>query len=152
MDESRKGNSPRKAVIGVLSRIAPLEDWLASLLAVPSFLYDAGRGGEISFSSGPDLAASSFAGCFFMDLPLPGKIPEYAIGLSRKGSALYCTLVDKKRKIIVNAPVSDSYSAEADWEELGLCIRKALRKAAELESSGKAFNFVMASPDTIKIA
>lgn len=135
----------RDAVFASLATIAPFPDRLRMLLKMPPQLFDISPPGGYSYSSDPDLPASTVDGCFFVNLPLPDKIPDYAISLSMKGGTMFCTLVDKKRKIIVNAPVSSITDDEPDWGALWLCLQNALRCAK------KASHFVLASEDLIEI-
>lgn len=118
---------------------------LVSALELPSTLFRTGAGGNPSFSSDPPFSASSFSGCFFARLPLPERIPDYAIGLSDKGGSVFCTLVDKRRRIIVNARIGSVHGK--DWDALLILIRMALRKAGVLRDSGGGFRFVLCGDD-----
>ena len=110
-----------KAMLDWLSRIAPLGE-LATLLSPPESLYRL----ENAFSTEKDVSALSLTGFFFSGLPLPKKMPDYSIAISAKGNTKYLTLVDNKRKIIVNAPIRAS---EGYWENAVVSIRGALRDA-----------------------
>ncbi len=128
-----------------------MDEGTMKLLALPPRLHDAGGGRRISFSSDPQTPASALSGSFFLGLPLPDKPPAYAIDLSMKGSSLYCTFVDSKRKIMVSVPVSSLAAPSADWDALGLSIRSALRGVSEAGKSGRKFAFVMVGEDTQKL-
>ncbi|MEW6722820.1 MAG: hypothetical protein AB1324_06160 [Candidatus Micrarchaeota archaeon] len=141
---------PMDAVLARLPRLARMGTDFVSLLGIPPGLHEAGDGSLPSFSTDPAVPASSLAGVFFLKLPLPPKVPDFAIGLSEKGGSLYCIIVDKKRKIIANARVGGAHAAEFDWEELGLCIRAALRESESLEAGGNKFRFVLADESGVR--
>lgn len=126
---------PSKAMLDWLSGIAPLGE-LAGLLEPPGTLYEL----ENAFSSEIGVSALSLNGYFFSGLPLPKRIPGYSIAITERGSTTYATIVDKKRRIIVNAPVRAS---EGYWENAFICLRSALRAAKE---SGK---LIVSSEDGI---
>lgn len=111
---------PGKALLDWLSEIAPLGD-LAKLLHPPDTLYQL----ENAFSTDKDRSASSLSGHFFSGLPFPKEIPAYSVAISMKGDTRYLTLIDKKRKIIVIAPIRAS---EGEWENAIISIRSALRE------------------------
>jgi len=123
-----------KAMLDWLSEIAPLGE-LATLLNPPESLYRL----ENAFSTEKDASALSLAGFFFSGGPLPKKMPDYSISISAKGGTEYLTLVDNKRKIIVNAPIRAS---EGYWENAIVSIRGALREA-------RGRDFVISSEDGI---
>jgi hypothetical protein len=132
----------REAVVRSLNRIGPLDPQDEHALALPELLFDVGREGMESYSSDPELSASSFEGCFYLGLPLPERIPDYALSLSMRGSALRCTLVDRRRGILVNAQVG-SAGEEGDWSALTVAVRSALRAR---KSAGDA-RFIKAGED-----
>lgn len=141
----------RKTIINSLSKLSVLSDSLAKLLNIPPNLFDLGLDGRYSFSSDQNVAGSELSGCFFVNLPPPKKIPEYAIDLSMNGRVLFCTFVDKKRKLIVSVPVQNISEKSSDWELLEISIKSGLREATNLESLGKKFRFVLVSEDDTRV-
>ncbi len=139
----------RQNVIAALSSRGPLGKDAVEALGIPPALQDSGDGGFPSFSSDVSFSASALGGCFFLGLPLPERLPDYAIALSEKGGSVYCTLLDSRRRIIVNAMVGKAGDAELDFYALLLLIRSALRKAKELEAGKKRFRFIVASEDSV---
>ncbi len=109
-----------------LSNLAPLGE-LATLLEPPESLYQL----ENAFSSDKSMSALSLSGFFFSGGPMPKDMPGYSVGISARGNAMHFILVDKRRKIIVNAPIRDS---EGYWENAVVCMRSAIREA---KRSGK---------------
>lgn len=126
---------PGKALLDWLSNLAPLGE-LASLLEPPQSLYQL----ENAFSSDKGISALSLSGFFFSGEPLPKDMPGYSVAILAKGSAMHFMLVDKRRKIIVNAPIRDS---EGYWENAVVCMRSAIREA---KGSGK---FALSTEDGV---
>jgi hypothetical protein len=117
---------PCKAMFDWLIKIAPPGE-LAALLQPPESLYQF----ENAFSSDASVSALSLTGFFFSGETLPKDMPEYSVAISAKGNTAYFMLVDKRRKIIVSAPIRQS---EGYWENAIICVRSALREA---KASGK---------------
>ncbi len=136
-----------ESVIRSLSRVGPMGPEVVKALAMPPALFDVGKPGHISFSSDPESSASSVSGCFYLGLPLPAKIPGYAIDVSAKGGILYCTLVDSKRRIIISSPLGSTHGRAGDWVSVELGIKRALREASTALSGGKRFGFVLVGDD-----
>lgn len=132
-----------ESVVRSLSRVGPLGPDVVKALAMPPSLFDVGKPGSLSFSTDSEAAASSLSGCFYLGLPLPLRIPEYAIDVSPRGGILYCTLVDSKRRIMVSAPLGSTHSRAGDWVSVELGIKRALREASAAVSGGKRFAFVL---------
>lgn len=103
-------------MIEALGRVFPIPRELALLLKVPA---DVAQINSCSFSS-DRIPASSFEGCFVLNLPVPENIPDYAIGLTLNGRN--CILVDRGRGIIVMGEVNE----ESGWAGFEINLRRAL--------------------------
>jgi hypothetical protein len=145
MTGGKKAPLSREAVLSALSGLAPLDESLVSLLAVPAGLFETG---PVSFSTEPDVAASSLEGCFYLGLPLPDRRPAYSISVTERGLRLFCTLVDARRKIIVNAAIGEA--GDAEWESLGLGISMALDGAGKLEKAHHPFRYVLCDGESCR--
>jgi len=104
-----------------LSEIAPVGE-LAAYLEPPDELYPL----DNAFSSEPGLSVASLGGFFVLGLPLPDKVPDYSVSISARGGTRYFTLVDNRRKILVDAPIRAS---EGYFENALICLKSALRMA-----------------------
>ncbi len=132
----------RAEALDSLSALSQLAPGIADQLAMPESLFELG---PCSFSSDPALPASVVSGCFRARLGLPQRLPDYAIDVSQFGSSLFCTFIDKSRKVI--AGVRIGRTGEVDWDALTLAIREALRLSARLRASKRRFSYVMAGDD-----
>ncbi len=137
-----RNQATRGEVLRSLSALAPLPPDLEGQLALPESLFELG---PCSFSSDPALAASAVGGYFLAHLQLSDRLPDYAIDVSPQGGALFCTFVDKGRKIIAGVRLGNA--DEPDWDALSIAIRQASRLSASLRASKKRFTYVAAGDD-----
>ncbi|MFN7991178.1 MAG: hypothetical protein U0R44_03390 [Candidatus Micrarchaeia archaeon] len=125
-----------------LNKIAPVDDGFIAMLGLPENLQ---RLGEDHFSTDPENGLYPVEGAINFGYPFPSSVPDFGILLSTKGSDLFCTLLDRKRKIIVSAPVRNANAASGSWSGFREALRAALSRAGELSSAGTSFTFVVES-------
>ncbi len=82
--------------------------------------------------------------------PMPSALPEYGIHVSEHGSSVFCTLLDRRRKIIVCDSISGAFSENASWDSFIRSVRDALGAVRERESGGEAFDFVVNKENSIR--
>ncbi len=142
--EAKTTEVPRESVLAMLDSIAPLGKDLEALLNVPDFVFPVGSEGEISFSSKEsDTGAARAAGAILKGFPFPSSVPDYGIHMSSEGSSLFCTLVDRSRKIIVSAEVRNLESEEGSWKPFEFALRDALSAAESFKAAKTMFDFVV---------
>ncbi len=134
----------RADALRALSSLSPLAADVAGQLAIPESLFETG---PASFSTDPALPASVISGCFKARLPVPERLPEYAIDVSQYGSSLFCTLVDRSRRILIGVRVGSAGAKDIDWDAVSLAIREAQRLSGRLRASKRRFSYVMAGDD-----
>ncbi len=135
----------REDCLSMLGGIAPLSPELASLLGLPErmFLIDAGGGSQPSLSSEPGKDAAGVAGHLLMGLDFPSSVPDFGIVVSSQGGNAFCTLLDKKRKIIVCSPVRNAFAEEGSWVSFTADLKEALKQARALAERGEEFDFAI---------
>jgi len=69
--------------------------------------------------------------------------PAYGISIDLRGTAYYCTLIDKHRKVIVTENIRSLHSESGDWYLFMTALREALGKVKTLTAEGTAFGFVV---------
>ncbi len=122
---------------------AQLGDSLKSLMNVPARLYAVPADGAVSYSSEPERSIAKMAGAILRGFPLPTSLPDYGIHLSVQGSSLFCTLVDRSRKIIVQAEVSSQYSDSGSWSSFEYAVRDAVTQAESMQARSATFGYVI---------
>ncbi|MEW6036477.1 MAG: hypothetical protein AB1529_07740 [Candidatus Micrarchaeota archaeon] len=142
-----QGMLTREDCLKMLRNIAPLDQELAGLLGLPErmFLIDAGGGSQPSLSSEPGNDISGVAGHLLRGLDFPAAVPDFGIIISSQGGNAFCTLLDKKRKIIVCSPVRNAFADEGSWVSFAADLKDALKHARYLAERGDEFNFAMVS-------
>lgn len=132
----------KETCIALLDDIGPVSEELATLLRIPDSIYLWGIDPP-SFSSQPDEDAAAIAGHLLLPTLKPRTAPEYALSIRSRGSHVFCTFVDKKRKIIVHETVNSMYADEGSWEFLEVALKNAIATVEEYESQGIKFDFVL---------
>ena len=140
----------KEACIALLDDMGPVSKELATLLRIPDKIYMLG-GDPPSFSSQPDKDAARIAGYLLLPTLKPKDAPEYALHIRSRGSNVFCTFVDKKRKIIVHETVNSMYANEGSWEFFERALKEAIATVKEYESQGVKFDFVLNKESTTKI-
>ncbi|MBU0532596.1 hypothetical protein KKB44_03820 [Candidatus Micrarchaeota archaeon] len=135
----RKLNADECAAL--LSGIAPITPEISQLLQIPKTLYMLGN--EPSFSSQQDRGINEIVKSLLYGSPMPVVLPDYGIYISSRGSNVFCTLVDKKRKIIVHATINSMYAKQGSWKSFQQTIQRALDTAKSYETKKEPFNFVL---------
>lgn len=125
---------------------APKE--LSDALSMPDSLFLVGD--TPSLSSEPSKGIARVFGSLIMGGPLPHDVPDYGIHISQHGSSLFCTLLDRKRKIIVCDSISSGYSENASWDSFIRSVDDALSLVRESEASGRAFDFVVNKENNVQ--
>jgi hypothetical protein len=82
---------------------------------------------------------------FILGRRLPSELPDYAIHMSSRLSNLYCTFVDKNRKIIIYADVRNMQSSEGSWGLFESSLKVAVNYADLMEREGRKFNLVVSN-------
>jgi hypothetical protein len=144
----------REECLNLLRRIGTISDKDAGLLNIPEkvYLIEGPAGSMPSISSDPEKGAAKVAGCILMDLPLPPDQPDFGIHFTSRGSSLYCTIVDKKRKVVVSEVISDGYTRRVDWGDFIYSLQDAVVGAEEKSMSGEKFDFVVVKESIPKTA
>ena len=133
----------RQACVSALKEFASMSDDFTVLLQLPDKLYLLGNEETPSFSSQPNRSAEGVAGAMLFGYPFPKELPDYAIHISSKGSNIFCTMVDRSRKIIVSEPIRNIQDEKGDWGTFEATLRKALLKSESFKADGRTFSFVV---------
>ena len=133
----------------LLKKVAPLGESIAKVIQVPEKLFQIGDGK--SFSSDQKLDINPVIQSVNYDYSFPDKVPEYGIEVYVNGSATYCTLVDRSRKVVVTADVRGLLADEGEWETFAARVTDAVVRAENLAADGKEFKFVVNNNGKFKI-
>lgn len=142
--EEKGGDVTRETCIAILNTYAPMKKEMEELLAIPQMLFSVGKEGEASFSSREaDTGTARAAAALLHGFPFPSTLPDYGIHISTKGSSVFCTLVDRSRKIVVTAEIRNLQSEEGSWAQFGLAVKDAVSTAESQSASNAKFDFVI---------
>ncbi len=137
----------RDGVVELLNSIVPVPAGFAELLNIPERMYIVERGP--SLSSDPSRDAGRVVASLVFHTPFPQKTPDFGIVISSRGSSVFCTLVDRSRKIIVMDSISSLYSEKGSWSSFKASVADALDAKRRLEASGAKFDFLVNSENSI---
>jgi hypothetical protein len=130
------------AILEVHSR-APLDERVRELINAPESLFRVGGDLEASFSSDRDIGIGRAAGALLNGLPIPEGLPDFGIHLSERGSSLFATIVDRSRKVIVQAEIGSQYSDSGSWSAFGHALDDALAQSETMTARKSRFGFVV---------
>ncbi|MEW6722712.1 MAG: hypothetical protein AB1324_05610 [Candidatus Micrarchaeota archaeon] len=125
-----------------LSEIAPVSQDVLGLLGLPQEIYLVSPA-PASFSTDSGKTIAGVASALMFDSALPSDMPEYGVHISPQGSNVFCTLVDKKRKIIVCESISNMYAPNGSFVAFSDSVRDALDAVREQEAGGEPFSFII---------
>lgn len=131
----------RSECLALLGTVAPVPEALSELLGLPA-------GGLFRVDSGPTLSTDPAVGAKAAKLylnfgkALTADMPYYAISIHRQGESLFCTLVDRKRRVIVQDAIGSMYGG-ANWESFQRFLEEALKAVDAGINAGEAFDFVV---------
>jgi hypothetical protein len=128
--------------IELLSPIAPLSQDLINMLDMPEGLKVLSEDPPI-FSSDSQHSAGGIANFFHYGMMWPMAMSDYSLAVSGKGSSVFCTFVDRKRKVIVHTTVNSIYADQGSWAEFERLLKDTLDVAKENTAQGKDFDFVV---------
>ncbi len=131
----------KKTCIAFLSGIGPVSEELSALLEIPEKLLMVSN--SPSFSLEAERTAAPITNYLLFGTSKPKVLPDYALHISSKGSNVFCTFVDKKRKIVVNDTVNSMYAKEGSWKSFERALERALAATKDYESQGIKFDFVL---------
>lgn len=140
----------KKTCIALLDDMGPVSGELAELLQIPDKIYLLGNDPP-TFSSQPDKDAAAIAGYLLFGSLKPDEAPEYALHIASKGNSVFCTFVDKKRKVIVHESVNSMYAKGGSWRFFERALKRAIDTVKEYESQDIKFDFVLKKESTTKI-
>jgi hypothetical protein len=132
----------KETCISLLDDIGPVSEELAELLQIPDKIYLLGND-PATFSSRPDKDAAAISGYLILPTLKPRDAPDYALHIRSRGSHVFCTFVDKERRIIVHETVNSMYAERGSWESFEQALKKAIAKVKDYESQGIEFDFVL---------
>jgi hypothetical protein len=135
-------------VLDMMKTLASAPKELAEVFAMPDSLFLVGDSPSLSSDTSKGIAR--VFGSLMTGQALPIDVPEYGIHISAHGSSLFCTLLDRKRKIIVCDSISGMQSENASWDSFIRSVRGALAAAKERQKSGEAFDFVVNKENSIR--
>jgi len=138
--EKKVDKISKEECLAALKSIAPLNGRLKELMGLPDQLY---RLSESSFSSKPDETAELVANHLLYGDAHQDTFPNYGIHISSKGTNSFCTLVDKKRKIVVHANVNNAFSSGGSWDKFQTGLMRTLAAVKKLEENNQDFRFVV---------
>jgi len=126
---------PAQALEIIEKNIAPLDEETKEILAVPGPLYlNKTKNGVISLSPKVEPDVESIAYTLTMNMT-PKQETDYGICILWRGSNLFATLIDRKRKIMVCAPIQNLYrGGKPEWGPFRERIKEALRGASNMKN------------------
>ncbi|MEW6035400.1 MAG: hypothetical protein AB1529_02195 [Candidatus Micrarchaeota archaeon] len=145
-DPLLRDRATKERLMDTLAEIAggmPRE--LEPLLRIPDSLYLKDGVGVQSYSSEPRKGIESVASALALGATLPPEedFAEYGIDVRRRGSSIYCTFVDKKRKVVVSEAIRSIHSGSGSWEPFLRMLKDSLETVKALEKERQKFSFVI---------
>jgi hypothetical protein len=124
-----------------LKALAPMSDTLAAMLGIPPDIHQRAAS---SFSTDSAKGIEMVPESLFLGLEFPNDIPDYGIVIHSRGSSIFCTLLDKKRKIIVSEAVGNLHSSGGgNWSSFQSSLQSAIARSKALQDEGRKFSFVV---------
>ncbi len=143
LDPAQKTAS-RDEVVSLLGEFAPLDPSFGAALEIPERLYMIGsRASPVSFTANPSGDPGAVARWLLAGFAKPAQFPDFGIHIGTHGSSLFCTLIDKFKKVIVVEAIGGDYAGKGSWKAFESSFRAALSKAEELGKQGAGFDFVV---------
>ena len=118
---------------------------LTALLEMPDVLYvlEDGNYAPLTLSTKPNSDILKIVGFFstgsiekFPDISI-----EYGLDIRDKGSNVYCTLFDDRRRIVVISHIGSYYTDKLDWDRVAYDIETAQEMAAK-EKTNEGFQLL----------
>jgi hypothetical protein len=130
--------------------VAPASPHLAQLLELPVKLF-AFDGTELSLSSDPSISIAEVTAALTSLTPMPSCIPDYGLHVARRGSHVFCTVVDRRRRIIVMHSLTGVLGEHRSWDSFMYAIEEATAIATTMLAQGEDFEFVVNKESAIRI-
>lgn len=124
----------RNELVSRLSQFGKMGESLLKLMGIPEKLHYLGDG---RFSSDPKTPAFLVTYPQFVDELDTSKFAEYSIAIGSRGSNVFCTLIDRKRNILVSDSIKNMYVAEGNWMFFQARLESALEAAKSLSPEQK---------------
>ena len=140
----------RKGCIELLGQLAPVSSRLAEILGLPDELFVFGGAG-LSLSSDPSTSIAEVAVALTSFTPMPSPIPDHGLHVVSRASHVSCTLVDRKRRIIVMHSVASILSEHRSWDSFMYAIEDTTAIATAMCALGESFDFVVNRESAIRI-
>jgi hypothetical protein len=145
-DPLLRDRAPKALVMDGLAEIAgemPRE--LETLLRIPDSLYMKDEIGVKSYSSEPRKGIEAVASALALGAELPAEqdFADYGIDVRLRGSSIYCTFVDRKRKVVVSEAIRNINSGSGSWAPFMRMLKDSLETARALEAGKHGFSFVI---------
>lgn len=139
-----------KRCVELMHEVAPVPLRLIELLDLPEKLFVLG-GGELSLSSEPSEGLGELVAALAACRRIPGEFCAYGLLISRRASNVFCTLADRRRRIIVMHSVANTMSDYRSWESFACAIENAATIVAAVRDQGDPFEFVINKESAIRI-
>jgi len=140
-----------KRCVELLREVAPVPLRLLELLDLPEKLYLLGCG-ELSLSSEPSAGLADLVAALAACRRIPMEFCAYGLHLSKRASNIFCTLAERKRRIIVMHSVGNTMSDYRSWDSFACAIENAQTIVTAVQAQGDPFEFVINKESAIRIA
>ncbi|MEW6035944.1 MAG: hypothetical protein AB1529_04995 [Candidatus Micrarchaeota archaeon] len=147
MAERAPAGMDREGAVALLETVGRIPEDVVSLLELPERLYSVGPGPSIS--SDPSNGIGKVVAYLTFNSSMPMLLPDYGIYISSRGSSTFCTLLDRRRKIIVHDSVGNAFAEGDSWNMFGDSVRAALQAVRRREATGEKFDFIISKESSI---
>ena len=124
----------REDILLRLNAFGKMSSSLLKKMNIPANLFARDEG---QFSSDKDVPAYSITHSKFLESYKPGDFPDYSISIGSRGSDVFCTLVDKKRGILVSTSIKSMMAEEGSWDFFEQQLDYALKESGKFTASDK---------------
>ncbi|MEW6721919.1 MAG: hypothetical protein AB1324_01515 [Candidatus Micrarchaeota archaeon] len=144
-------NVTREDCIEFLGRLGPVSDSFLALLQIPERLIFSQGESFRSFSVPGNKGLQRLASSFALGQPVPRDFPDFGIHVGSVGGNLFCTFVDRWRKVIVYGSVKNAQAGEGSWDMFQKNVEAAIAEVKKQESRGEKFDFVICRGGSMKL-
>lgn len=135
----------RQQCIEALKALGPMDESLIQMMEIPPQLNALETESGSSFSSDKKRGIENVPDLLYLHADLPKELPDYGILVSSRGSSIFCTLLDTKRKIIVSESVRNLHGSGGDWSGFQSSLQSAIARSKSMQAEGREFRFAVES-------
>ena len=150
MSDETPASINRMLCTTLVDGVAPASPQLLESLELPDQLFVL-AGTVLSLSSDASLGIADMEAALAYSTPLPSRIPDYGLYVVARGSHVSCTLVDRRRQIIVTHSLTGALTGQRSWNSFQCAVEDTLDVAKRTREQGVVFDFVVNRQSAIRI-